>query len=384
MKHLKKLLTLLILLAIIIGTLPFAKSRFASDTKVSVEVMQDNIQNSTSNFRTTSLKPITANLRSITQFEAESTNTLLKSINGGLTWQNISQGLPADEQLEDFFAGDTELYFRIHDELYRSKSNLNTPVWENANIPDLKSKTATSIAFNRSGVTAYNYGGEIYRKMPSSETWFPVHKNFIKYGLQTIFETSDGTIFLGYDRDRGLYKSSDNGKNWKQVHSESWVGEVVEHDGVLIATGTNGIMRSTDMGENWEWAINEGGVGIDIERIEGGFAAIYYNNITKSRRVSISLDKGKTWKTIDEGLQPSMSISSIKQVGNYLLCAHPDGIFRSSNMGKTWSKVHSSVDNAAPAFRIASYFAPANDTRRVFTLYVSNNIVYAVARNFGC
>ena len=155
----------------------------------------------------------------------------------------------------------------------------------------------------------------------------------------------------------------------------------MESEGVLLATSQNGIMRSTDNGEHWESVINEGGVGIAVERIDGGFAAISYNTSTKSRRIRISLDRGKTWKAIDEGLQPSLSISSIKQMGKYLICGHPDGIFRSSDMGKTWNMVHASLDMTY--IKIGN-IVPSNDNRKVFKIYVSGNVLYAVAGNAGC
>jgi photosystem II stability/assembly factor-like uncharacterized protein len=197
--------------------------------------------------------------------------------------------------------------------------------------------------------------------------------------MRTIFETSDGTIFLG--SDHGLFKSADRGQSWTQVQNEGWVMDIVESEGVLVATGQNGIMRSTDKGEHWEWVISEGGVGIAIERIDGGFAAISANRSTLSRRIRLSLDKGKTWKDIDEGLHPSLNISSIKQIGPYLICGHPDGIFRSSDMGKTWNRVHPSVDYAfAKTFNVD----PTRDNRKVFTIYVSGNVAYAVARDSGC
>ena len=142
--------------------------------------------------------------------------------------------------------------------------------------------------------------------------------------------------------------------------------KMVESDGILMATSQGGIIRSTDDGENWDRVISEGGVGIAVERINGGFAAISYNTSTQSRRIHISLDSGKTWKAIDEGLQPSLYISSIKQMGEYLICGHPDGIFRSSDMGKTWNIVHSGVD------------------KRLFTIYVSGKILYAVLGGLGC
>ncbi len=262
--------------------------------------------------------------------------------------------------------------------MYRSRSNLKTPVWEKENGLDPRSY---EIAFNRSGVMAYNYDGQVYQKMSATGNWLPIYTNFKKHLMRTVFETSDGTVFLG--SDHGLYKSADRGQSWKQVQNEGWVMDIVESKGVLIGTGQRGIMRSTDNGEHWEWVISEGGVGIAIERIDGGFAAISYSSSTKSRRIRISSDSGKTWKAIDEGLQPSLSISSIKQMGPYLICGHPDGIFRSSDMGRTWSIVHPSVDNAFKIF--ASWnTVPFSDDRKVFKIYVSGNVLYAVARNSGC
>jgi photosystem II stability/assembly factor-like uncharacterized protein len=310
--------------------------------------------------------------------EPVATNLIFQSKDGGQTWQDISQGLPENEQPGGFFAGESDVYLHIKNTMYRSSSNLKSPVWEKENGLDPRSN---SIAFNRSGVMAYNYDGQVYQRIPSAGTWVPVYTNFKKHLMRTIFETSDGTVFVG--SDHGLYKSGDKGRSWKQVQNEGWVMDMVESQGVLIGTGQKGIMRSTDNGEHWEWVINEGGVGIAVEHIDGGFAAIAYNTQTKSRRIQISLDGGKTWQAIDEGLQPSPNISSVKQMGNDFFVGHPDGIFRSSDKGKTWSMVHSSVDNTFKIF--ASWnTAPASDNRKVLKLYVSGNVLYAVARSAGC
>lgn len=305
-------------------------------------------------------------------------NIVFKSTDGGQTWQDISEGLPEVEQPVTFFAGKSDLYLRAKNVMYRSKSNLKTHVWEKENVPDLQS---ASIAFNHSGVMAFNYEGQIYQKMPAAETWLPIHTNFAKHSMRTIFETSEGNIFLCYDH--GLYKSTDKGKNWRQVQNEGWVMNIEESDGALIATGQKGIMRSTDNGEHWQWVISEGGVGIAVERIKGGFAAISYNTKTKSRRIRISLDRGKTWQAIDEGLKPSMFISSIKQMDNYLIVGHPDGIFRSSDMGKTWNSVHPSVDKAdKTGFKFVATLN--SEPRNVFRIYVSGNALYALAGSAGC
>ncbi|MDO8994513.1 exo-alpha-sialidase [Daejeonella sp.] len=309
-------------------------------------------------------------------------NSVFKSTDGGQTWQDISEGLPEIEQSVNFFAGESDLYLQVKNEMYRLKSNLMIPVWEKENIPDPQS---ASIAFNRSGIMAFNYKGQIYQKTSATQTWLPIHTNFNKHSMRTIFETSDGTVFLGYDH--GLYKSTDKGKNWKQVQNEGWVMNIVESEGVLIATGQKGIMRSTDNGEHWQWVISEGGVGIAIERIEGGFAAISCNTETESRRVRISLDSGKTWQAIDEGLRPTLFISSIKQVGKYLILGHPDGIFRTSDRGKTWKSVHSGADEQVDKkeFKfVPSWNRQVSEPGNVFKIFVSGNAMYAVAVSAGC
>ncbi len=321
---------------------------------------------------TTNLISNTANSTSANDVEPKATNIILQSTDGGQTWQDISRDLPENEEPKDFFAGESDVYMRIKNGMYRSKSNLTTPVWEKVNVPDLQ---GASIAFNRSGVMVYNYQGEVYKNIPATGTWMPI-KNFKKNLMRTIFETSTGTLFLG--SDQGLYKSADKGQSWKQVQTEGWVMNLVESEGVLMGTGQKGIMRSTDNGEHWEWVISEGGVGIAVERIDGGFAAISYNTRTQSRRIRISLDSGKTWSAIDETIQPLLyipsfngfsdaaSISSIKQMGNYFICGHPTGILISPDMGKTWKVVHKGVD------------------QKVFKVYASGQTLYAVLMSAGC
>lgn len=313
------------------------------------------------------------------KIDSGATNILFQSTDGGQTWQDISKTLPVPVQPEDFFAGESDVYMRVKNVLYRSKSNLKIPVWEKETILDPQ---GVSLAFNRSGVVAYHYDGKMYQKTSATQAWLPVYTTFKKQTMRTIFETSDGAVFVG--SDNGLYKSVDKGKSWKQVQNEGWVMDMVESDGVLIGTGQNGIMRSTDNGDHWEWVISEGGVGIAVERIQGGFAAISYSSSTLSRRIRISLDGGKTWKAIDEGMRPSLSISSVKQIGYNLVCAHPDGIFLSSDMGKTWKRVHAGVTKNSLVYGKLWDINPSNEDSKVYKLYTSGTVMYAVVRDSGC
>jgi len=292
-------------------------------------------------------------------------NIIFKSTDGGQTWQDISEGLPENLQedglqRDGFFVNDNGLYLRAGDGIYHNNPNSTAPFWKKEIFPDEQS----SIAPARTGIFAFNYDGQFLQRINGTGIWSPIYTNFQKNEVRTVFETAGGTAFIG--SADGLFKSTNDGKTWKQVHAGGLVMKLVESNGVLLATGGNGILRSTDDGENWDLVISEGGVGIAVERIKGGFAAITCNTESMTRRVRASYDAGKTWQPIDAGLKADLLTASIIQVGEYFFCGHPDGIFRSSDKGKTWKLLRPSIGN------------------KVFNLSVSGNVIYAIPRSGGC
>jgi photosystem II stability/assembly factor-like uncharacterized protein len=319
--------------------------------------------NPASELKSTAAKPATS--KNVVPGAA---NLMLQSKDGGLTWQDISESLPVNEQPEDFFTGESDLYLRVKDEMYHSKGGLQTPVWERETVPGpAEDKSAPVMAFNYSE-------GQVYRQTPAG-TWSPIGAKFKTPWMPMIFETSAGTLF--YSSDGGLYRSTDKGKSWDTVLKGRGIATLVEENNVLVGTCQTGIIRSTDNGENWESVISEEGVGIAIERIDGGLAAISYSASTKTRRIRVSSDSGKTWQAIDEGIQ-SLLVSSIKQMGKYLIVGHPDGIYRSADMGKSWTLVHST---RAHVFQLVTF---SRENPKVFQIYAFGNVLYAVARESGC
>lgn len=293
--------------------------------------------------------------------KAGAANMVFKSADGGQTWQDISEGLPGDKLEGSLFVNDRGFYLRTGNYIYHNKPNNKAPFWEKEIFPDGHS----NIAPGKNGMFAYDYHqGKFRQKINGSGEWSPMYENFQLKGILDVFETAEGTVFIVCDRGRGLFRSTDKGKNWKEVTRGVW--KLAASNGVLMANSINGIIRSTDDGETWETVISEGGVGINIAPIDGGFAAITFNTQSDTRRVRTSYDGGKTWQAIDADLPPSMKISSIIQVGDYFFCGHPNGIYRSGDKGKTWQLILPSIEG------------------KVFNLSVSGNVIYAIPSAGGC
>ena len=262
--------------------------------------------------------------------KATAANLIFKSTDGELTWQDISKGLPENLEEGGFFANESGPYLRAGNEIYHSKPNSTAPFWKKDIF--IFSGKQGSITPAEAGIVAYNFDGQFLRQIKGTSAWLPVHTNFQGKEVRTVFETAGDTVFTG-----GLEM------------------KIVESNGVLLATGSQGILRSTDDGETWKWVVKEG-VGIALERIKGGLAAITYNVQSRTRRVRTSYDGGNSWQPIDtrlqaqvvidsiwrpgnDGLPVQAFITSIVQVGKYFFCGHPAGIFRSSDKGKTWKLV---------------------------------------------
>ncbi|MGB3074717.1 MAG: hypothetical protein WBB36_05330, partial [Chitinophagales bacterium] len=293
-----------------------------------------------------------------------------------------------------FYADDNGLYLTDANWIYHTNTNSTAPFWTKDIFPDPHS----NIAPGKTGIFAYNYYGPILQKLNGTDVWSPVFTDLQKKKVRTVYESAGGILFIG--TDEGLFRSANNGKTWNHIHAWGLLGKLAESDGVIVATSTRGIIRSADEGEHWELVISEGGVGIDVAKIEDGFAAINYSTASGTRRIRASYDGGKTWQPIDAGMpgqvimdaplrpiiadnpaqgnadsmwhpnQTSLSaplyITSIIQVGENFFCGCSDGIYRSSDKGKTWQCMRCIKEG------------------KMFKLSVSGNVIYAIQMENHC
>ena len=103
---------------------------------------------------------ITANEQKQNTSKARLENIVFKSTDGGLTWHDISEGLPNDLEKLGFFSNNGGLYLRGGDGIYHSKPNSTGPFWSKEICPDRYS----NIAYGKSGIFAYNYEGQFYKE----------------------------------------------------------------------------------------------------------------------------------------------------------------------------------------------------------------------------
>jgi photosystem II stability/assembly factor-like uncharacterized protein len=307
-------------------------------------------------------------------------NTVFKSTDGGQTWQDISRGLPEELQEDStleksFFANDKGLFVKSGSGLYHSTQSATPPFW----AKEISTEQYSGVVAGKSGIAAFNYWGINLKNANGTNIWSPIFENFQEQRMRSVFETAGGAIFIG--TDRGFFKTVNNGKNWKHVHSGRLVGHLAESDGVMLAISMRRIIRSTDNGENWALVNSDSSVAWDVKPIKGGFVAITSGSESGKRSLKTSRDAGKTWQPVDAGDtvfsdsilrtwndRPNVQAfqTSITQVGKNFVCIHRDGIFRSSDNGKTWQL-------SLPAI-----------SDKVFNLFVSGNVIYAIPGKGGC
>ncbi|MBC7886121.1 MAG: hypothetical protein H7X99_11645 [Saprospiraceae bacterium] len=316
--------------------------------------------------------------------ETSASNIVFQSVDGGQTWQDASAGLPKDMYVHNIYASSGEVYLSYANGMYRSSTMSAAPKWEKEIFLN---ESVSNIFPGKSGPYAHSYESGLFQKLSGTGVWITVYKVLKDKIVRTVLEIQDGIVLVGCDN--GIFKSSDEGKTWKQVLDDVMVTSIVMSESVLIGGSSKGLLRSEDGGEHWDLVLTKDGSTRKTCLIDGHFVTIsngvraWNDDIDdpdgKENRLRISEDGGKTWQRMDENLSPFRYIyqleakqspyrviNDIEQAGEYIFCSLENGIFRSSDHGKTWNLV-----------------LPSNSDQ-VFILAVSAKVIYAVKVFTGC
>ncbi len=300
----------------------------------------------------------------------QSTNMVLQSVDGGQSWQDVSTGLPREVQPILVFVNDGEVFLGTQNGLYSSPITCAAPNWQQ--VPFLNGRIL-GVSPGRYGLYVCSYGLGIFQNLGGTGVWKNINKTMKDNTVRCVLETPDGAILAG--SDSGIFKSADGGQTWKQVFAEGMVLNLVESGGVLIGGGARGVLRSTDGGAHWDVVLNENILAKNTTHIKDQFVTILGTtdpnkdrfgsmDSTKGRpqgitnRLRASADGGQTWQRMDQALLPlpgvygmdeslsqAKDIYDIVQAGELLFCTFDTGVFRSSDQGKSWTRVLPNTGN---------------------------------------
>jgi photosystem II stability/assembly factor-like uncharacterized protein len=223
---------------------------------------------------------------------------------------------------------------------------------------------------------ALGYGDGVYKTMDGGKTWKNMGLKDSRHiggividprNSDIVFVAAEGSAW-GSGGDRGLYKTTDGGKNWKKVlHISENTGvnnviiDPVDPD-VMYATSEqrrrhvyakigggpeSAIYKSTDRGENWRKLTSGlpsghvGGMGIDISPVNHNYIYAIIEAEGKTGGFFRSTDRGESWVKMSDH-------SSSGQYYNEIYCdpVDVDKVYSVETLthftedgGKTWKKL---------------------------------------------
>ncbi|HET6935454.1 MAG TPA: hypothetical protein VFI72_11495, partial [Candidatus Angelobacter sp.] len=268
-------------------------------------------------------------------------------------------------------------------------------------------------------------GGGVWKSTNAGETWEPIFDSqpIASIGALAVAPSNPNVIYAGSGEadfrsdlsyGNGVYKSTDGGKNWVNIglRDSRHIGRVVvdprNADIILVAavgeaygpSAERGVYRSTDGGRNWQRVLfkddNVGAIDIapDPDNFQTLFASLVndrrppwstYAPTTTAGAIYKSTDGGITWKQITGGGLPAgewgrIGLAVARGTRGQRVYAFIDnndpkgrGLFRSDDGGKTWAL---SGTDQRPLSRGWYFGEVAVDPKDPNTVYMPNVSIY--------
>ena len=266
-----------------------------------------------------------------TVFIASASGGIWKSTNKGTTWKPVF-----DDQAVSTF-GDMAISLSNPDVIY-------------AGSGEQQNRQSTS------------WGNGIYKSVNQGETWRSIGLEKTYHIARVIIHPENPNIVFvaalgnlwNSSKERGVYQTTNGGKNWKKVlYIDDMTGVV---DMAMDKNNPNILYAATYQRMRKAWGFNGGGPGSGIYK---------------------TTDGGKTWNELTGGLPPGekgrIGLAASKTRSNiiYATIEHADssGFYRSGNGGRTWKRVNKL--NPRPMYYSHIFVDPNND-----------DIVYMLATEF--
>jgi photosystem II stability/assembly factor-like uncharacterized protein len=260
--------------------------------------------------------------------------------------------------------------------------------------------------------------GGVWKTVNAGTTWTPIFDKEQAYSIGTVAIDPSNTsvIYVGTGEDvggrhvgfgNGIYRSRDGGVNWENIGLEKseHIARILVHpsepDTLFVAAqgplwnkgGERGFYRSEDGGKTWQRTLGDDAytgvtdLVMDPRNPEHLYAATWQRHRTVANYVGggpnsgihRSTDGGKTWTKLSQGLPEG----NLGKIGLAISPHEPDtlyaaieldrrkgGIWRSSDRGATWEKRSDTVSGGTgPHYYQELYASPHHKGR----LYLMSN-----------
>ncbi len=279
---------------------------------------------------------------------------IYRSTDNGLTWHQANSGMFSD--VVRALAIDpltNTLYAGTDGGIFISTDGAESWTYSIAGIGDISTWGGIR-CIHISGDRIYTGAGEIYRSTNGGESWQDLGSNL---SPQAILDLDGGNIILVGTFANGIFRSTDGGTNFTQVHpapggfpTPSSVPSFVynEETGTILAadygffTGNAKIIKSTDSGATWT-IVNDNATGEIYQLVaDPEDSTILYATADQGpvglghEALLKSVNGGLTWAATALLEQASVKALSIHPDNTDSILVVGDGAWRTENAGGTF------------------------------------------------
>ncbi len=260
--------------------------------------------------------------------------------------------------------------------------------------------------------------GGVWKTINSGVTWSPVFDSQPVYsiGCVSIDPNNPSTVWVGTGEDvggrhvglgDGIYRSTDGGQHWKNMglKSSEHIARIIIHpenpDVIYVAAqgplwtkgGERGVYKSSDGGENWKRVLGDdewtGATDLVIDPRDPDW--MYAATWQRHRNVAAymgggpgsglhrSKDGGETWEKLSRGIPTS----NMGKIGLAISPQDPDniyaaieldrrtgGLYMSADRGATWTKQSNTVSGATGPHYYQELYASPHAPERLYLMDV--------------